>query len=153
VLLESATPRPLRFSSSMIGLARYLGLLSPSLAQSGTSHHLQQGPHWNFTFSTSSIVAGISLSLVSGRMKVMVAEVRAMVPNMRVGMTGLISARAATVVDRVPPTLDTSEEEPTPAALTVVGMSSPVYMYRMAKQQVVVKLPMRANTTIGQFPG
>ena len=31
-------------------------------------------------------------------------EVMAMEPKMRVGMMGLISARAATVVDRVPPT-------------------------------------------------
>ena len=47
--------------------------------------------------------------------------------KMRVGMAGWMSARAATVVDSVPPTLDTSEEEPTPAALTVVGINSPVH--------------------------
>ena len=41
-------------------------------------------------------------------------------------MAGWMSARAATVVDSVPPTLDTREEEPTPAARTVVGISSPV---------------------------
>ena len=39
-----------------------------------------------------------------GRMNVMRPEVMAMEPKMRVGMMGLISARAATVVDRVPPT-------------------------------------------------
>ena len=79
--------------------------------------------------ATSSIVAGIGLSFVSesnnmwiysnisfafllkflsnslpGRMNVMRPEVMAMEPKMRVGMMGLISARAATVVDRVPPT-------------------------------------------------
>merc|ERR1719180_219562 len=84
--------------------------------------------HLNSTFSTSSMVAGIGLSFVSGRMNVMRPEVMAIDRKMRVGMIGLISARAATVVDKVPPTLDTREEDPTPAALTVVGMSSPVYM-------------------------
>lgn len=84
--------------------------------------------HLNSTLATSSMVAGIGLSLVSGRMKVMRPDVMAMEPKMRVGMIGLISANAATVVDNVPPTLDTSEEDPTPAALTVVGISSPVYM-------------------------
>lgn len=74
------------------------------------------------------MVAGIGLSLVSGRMNVMRPDVMAMEPKMRVGMIGLISANAATVVDNVPPTFDTSEEDPTPAALTVVGISSPVYM-------------------------
>ena len=39
-----------------------------------------------------------------GRMNVMRPEVMAMDPKMRVGMIGLISARAATVVDNVPPT-------------------------------------------------
>ena len=39
-----------------------------------------------------------------GRMNVMRPEVMAMEPKMRVGMIGLISARAATVVDKVPPT-------------------------------------------------
>ena len=85
--------------------------------------------------ATSSMVAGIGLSFVSarkyihiysiyiehrqqscfylrvkymvspGRINVMSPEVMAMEPKMRVGMIGLISARAATVVDRVPPTL------------------------------------------------
>ena len=73
--------------------------------------------------------------------------------KMTVGMAGWMSAREATVVERVPPTLETREQEPTPAALTVVGMSSPVYMYRMAKQRVVEKFPMRARTTIGQLWG
>ena len=41
-----------------------------------------------------------------GRINVMSPEVMAMDPKMRVGMIGLISARAATVVDRVPPTLN-----------------------------------------------
>ena len=41
-----------------------------------------------------------------GRMNVMRPEVMAMDPKMRVGMMGLISARAATVVDKVPPTLN-----------------------------------------------
>ena len=52
-------------------------------------------------------------------------EVMAITVKMRVGMAGWMSARAATVVDSVPPTLDTSEEEPTPAARTVVGIISP----------------------------
>ena len=52
-------------------------------------------------------------------------EVMAMAAKMTVGMAGWMSARAATVVDRVPPTLETREEEPTPAALTVVGINSP----------------------------
>ena len=52
-------------------------------------------------------------------------EVMAITVKMRVGMAGWMSARAATVVDSVPPTLDTSEEEPTPAARTVVGINSP----------------------------
>ena len=82
--------------------------------------------------ATSSMVAGIGLSFVSarkhisiyiehrqqscfylrvrymvspGRINVMSPEVIAMDPKMRVGMIGLISAKAATVVDRVPPTL------------------------------------------------
>ena len=37
-------------------------------------------------------------------MKVMRPDVMAMEPKMRVGMIGLISANAATVVDNVPPT-------------------------------------------------
>ena len=41
-----------------------------------------------------------------GRINVMSPEVIAMDPKMRVGMIGLISAKAATVVDRVPPTLN-----------------------------------------------
>ena len=86
--------------------------------------------------ATSSMVAGIGLSFVSarkhidiysiyiehrqrscfylrvrymvspGRINVMSPEVMAMDPKMRVGMIGLISASAATVVDRVPPTLN-----------------------------------------------
>ena len=52
-------------------------------------------------------------------------EVMAITVKMRVGMAGWMSARAATVVERVPPILETREEEPTPAALTVVGISSP----------------------------
>ena len=44
-------------------------------------------------------------SLVSGRRKVRMPDVMAITPKIRVGMMGLISARAATVVDRVPPTL------------------------------------------------
>ena len=95
--------------------------------------------------------SGIFLFRVSGKATVRAPEVMAMVAKMMVGMAGWMSARAATVVDRVPPTLDTREDEPTPAALTVVGISSPVYMYRMAKQRVVEKLPMRASTTIGQL--
>ena len=69
--------------------------------------------------------SGIFLSLVSGSMTVRPPEMIAMVEKMRVGMAGWMSARAATVVDSVPPSLDTSEEEPTPAARTVVGISSP----------------------------
>ena len=45
----------------------------------------------------------MGLSLVSGSRKESAAEIRAMVAKMSVGMTGLISARAATVVDMVPP--------------------------------------------------
>ena len=41
-----------------------------------------------------------------GRINVMSPEVMAMDPKMRVGMIGLISAKAATVVDRAPPTLN-----------------------------------------------
>ena len=78
-------------------------------------------------FSISSRVSGIFLFLVSGRKTVMAPEVMAMAAKMTVGMAGWMSARAATVVDKVPPTLDTSEEEPTPAALTVVGINSPVH--------------------------
>ena len=76
-------------------------------------------------FSISFRVSGIFLSLVSGRKKVMAPEVMAMAAKMMVGMAGWMSAKAATVVDNVPPTLETKEEEPTPAALTVVGINSP----------------------------
>ena len=57
--------------------------------------------HMNFVF-----LCGLFLSSNSspGRMNVMRPEVMAMDPKMRVGMMGLISARAATVVDKVPPT-------------------------------------------------
>ena len=41
------------------------------------------------------------------------------------GIAGWNSAKAATVVDNVPPSLETREEDPTPAALTVVGINSP----------------------------
>ena len=99
------------------------------------------------------MVSGIFLPMVSGRKKVMPPDMMAMAAKMMVGMAGWMSARAATVVERVPPILDTSEEDPTPAARTVVGISSPVYMYRMAKHMVVVKFPMRARTTIGQLEG
>jgi hypothetical protein len=71
------------------------------------------------------MVSGIFLPMVSGRNQVRAAERRPSVTKMRVGMAGWMSARAATVVDRVPPTLLTSEEEPTPAARTVVGISCP----------------------------
>ena len=74
---------------------------------------------------TSSRESGIFLSLVSGRNMVRAPEVMAITVKMRVGMAGWMSARAATVVDSVPPILDTSEEEPTPAARTVVGINSP----------------------------
>ena len=80
-------------------------------------------------------------------------DVRDIAANMMVGMAGWMSARAATVVDNVPPSLDTRDDDPTPAALTVVGISSPVYMYRMAKHKVVEKLPIKASTTIGQLEG
>ena len=76
-----------------------------------------------------------------------------MTVKIRVGMAGWMSARAATVVDNVPPNLETRDDDPTPAALTVVGISSPVYMYRMAKHMVVQKFPIKAKTTIGQFEG
>ena len=78
-----------------------------------------------FYFSMSSKDSGIFFPLVSGRKRVRKPEVMAMTVKMRVGMAGWMSARAATVVDRVPPILETNEEEPTPAALTVVGISSP----------------------------
>merc|ERR1719510_1565482 len=83
---------------------------------------------FSVTFSISSKDSGIFLPLVSGRKSVRKPEVMAITVKIRVGMAGWMSARAATVVDRVPPSLDTREEEPTPAARTVVGMSSPVYM-------------------------
>merc|ERR1719150_2793792 len=83
---------------------------------------------FSVTFSMSSKDSGIFLPLVSGRKSVRKPEVIAMTVKMRVGMTGWISARAATVVDRVPPSFETKEEDPTPAALTVVGINSPVYM-------------------------
>ena len=76
-------------------------------------------------FSISLRVSGIFLSFVSGTKMVMAPEVMAMAAKMTVGMAGWMSARAATVVERVPPTLDTKEEEPTPAARTVVGINSP----------------------------
>ena len=101
----------------------------------------------------SSNVSGIFLPLVSGTKIVIAPDNSAMTAKIMVGMAGCMSARAATVVERVPPILDTREEDPTPAARTVVGISSPVYMYRMAKHMVVVKLPMRARTTIGQLEG
>ena len=91
--------------------------------------------------------------MVSGRKKVSPPDNIAMAAKIMVGMAGWMSASAATVVERVPPILETREEDPTPAARTVVGISSPVYMYRMAKHMVVVKLPMRARTTIGQLEG
>ena len=89
---------------------------------------------------------------------------------MMVGIAGCISAKAATVVDNVPPIFDTIDEDPTPAALTVVGINSPikyiavkvsmnmhdvlpVYMYRIAKHKVVQKFPIKASTTIGQLEG
>ena len=78
-----------------------------------------------FYFSMSSKDSGIFFPLVSGRKRVRKPEVMAMTVKMRVGMAGWMSARAATVVDRVPPILETNEEEPTPAALTVVGINSP----------------------------
>ena len=102
-------------------------------------------------FSISSKVSGIFLPLVSGTKIVIAPDNIAMAAKMMVGMAGWISARAATVVERVPPIFDTREEDPTPAARTVVGISSPMYMYRMAKHMVVVKLPIRARTTMGQF--
>ena len=74
---------------------------------------------------TSSRESGIFLSFVSGRKRVRAPEVIAITVKMRVGMAGWMSASAATVVDRVPPTLETSEDEPTPAARTVVGINSP----------------------------
>ena len=49
--------------------------------------------------------------------------------NMIVGMAGCMSARAATVVDNVPPNFDTNDDDPTPAALTVVGINSPVILF------------------------
>merc|ERR1719427_1729455 len=82
----------------------------------------------NATFSMSSKESGIFLPIVSGTKIVIAPEMMAMTLKMRVGMAGWMSARAATVVERVPPILETSDEEPTPAARTVVGISSPVYM-------------------------
>ena len=75
----------------------------------------------------SSKDSGIFFPFVSGRKRVRKPEVMAITVKISVGMAGWMSARAATVVDRVPPILDTSEEEPTPAALTVVGINSPVH--------------------------
>ena len=49
------------------------------------------------------MVLGMTLSLVSGTTMVMAAEMSAMVPKIRVGMMGLMSARAATVVEAIPP--------------------------------------------------
>jgi hypothetical protein len=71
------------------------------------------------------MVSGIFLPMVSGRNQVRAADSRPRVTKMSVGMAGWMSARAATVVDSVPPTLLTREDEPTPAARTVVGISSP----------------------------
>ena len=75
--------------------------------------------------STSSIVSGIFRPLVSGRNQVRAEDRRPRETNISVGMAGWISAKAATVVDKVPPTLLTREEDPTPAARTVVGIISP----------------------------
>ena len=54
-------------------------------------------------FSISSKDSGIFLPLVSGRKSVRKPEVMAITVKIRVGMAGWMSARAATVVDRVPP--------------------------------------------------
>ena len=54
-------------------------------------------------FSISSKDSGIFLPFVSGRKSVRKPEVMAITVKIRVGMAGWISARAATVVDRVPP--------------------------------------------------
>ena len=76
--------------------------------------------------STSLRDSGIFLSLVSGNITVRAPEVIVITANMMVGIAGWMSARAATVVDNVPPIFDTIDEDPTPAALTVVGINSPI---------------------------
>ena len=81
----------------------------------------------------SSKDSGIFFPFVSGRKRVRKPEVTAITVKISVGMAGWMSARAATVVDRVPPILDTSEEEPTPAARTVVGINSPEEQYGESK--------------------
>ena len=64
--------------------------------------------------------------MVSGRKNVRPPDMIAIAAKITVGMAGFISARAATLVDRTPPIFDTRDDEPTPAARTVVGISSPV---------------------------
>ena len=66
----------------------------------------------------SSIVSGNFLPPVSGRPKVMMADIKALVANIRYGITTLVSAISPTNMDMTPPILAMNEHEPTPAFLS-----------------------------------
>ena len=69
-------------------------------------------------FLQSSIVSGNFLPPVSGNPKVIVADIKALVANMRYGITTLVSANSPTYIEVTPPILAMKEHDPTPAFLS-----------------------------------
>ena len=56
-------------------------------------------------------------------------------------------------INLTPPILATREQEPTPAFLTWVGISSEVHIHNMAKEAEAQKLLIMLRITIGSSPG
>ena len=66
----------------------------------------------------SSIVSGNFLPPVSGNPNVIVADIKALVANMRYGITTFVSANSPTYMEVTPPILAMKEHDPTPAFLS-----------------------------------
>ena len=69
-------------------------------------------------FLQSSIVSGSFLPPVSGNPNVIVADIKALVANMRYGITTFVSANSPTYMEVTPPMRAMKEHDPTPAFLS-----------------------------------
>lgn len=76
---------------------------------------------------------------------------RAQEANMAGGMRGETSARTPRVVAMITPILATKEQAPTPAFLTVVGMSSDVQIQSRVKVMDTQKLPSMEKMMTGSW--
>jgi len=102
-------------------------------------------------FSLSSGESGRGKPLVSGRKRDKTALMRAQEANKAGGMRGETSARTPRVVAMITPILAAKEQAPTPAFLTVVGISSDVQIHSRVKVMETQKLPSMERMMTGSL--